>query len=98
MLSKIKSAKSSKPHLKEITPFDKKKHENAHESAKKKAKLRKSEMEMHDRPEKHAIRFNTEANEEWCEAPKLKKATAGKSKLMMASKSALRLNKSGKLD
>lgn len=97
MLSKIKSAKSSKAHLKDV-PSDKKKNDHGHESGKKKAKLRKSEMEMHDRPEKHAIRFNTEANEEWCEGPKLRKGPAGKSKAMLASKSALRLNKGVKMD
>lgn len=96
MLSKIKSAKNIKQNLKDYGSFEKKKH--GHESGKKKAKLRKSQMEIHEKYEKHAIRFNTEANEDICEGPKLKKAPVGKSKALIGSKSTLKLNKIGKYD
>ena len=50
-------------------------------------------MEINDRAEKHVVRFNTEANEDWVQVAKLKKGGAGKSKLLIQSKSALRLHK-----
>ena len=60
MLEKIKASKASKASTKELNALQKKLNDHG---SKKKNKLRKSEMEMHDRPQKHAIRFNTEAND-----------------------------------
>jgi hypothetical protein len=89
LIEKIKSVKLSKLTVKDVGSPERKEH-------KKKGKLRRSEMEMHERHDKHPIRFNTEANEEWCEGPKLKKGMAGKSKLLASSKSNLRLHKNAK--